>query len=153
VAQAGGRGGSFRSRLGETSSRGPVGSNSAAPRRRSSLSPFAGGGDSSEGNGDRRIGGRQVGGGPSRGGFGGGRPGGFRGAANRGPVPRSAPRKREERPQGYDDLDHDDQMSATLDPDAIFGGGPAKEPGTPPATDAAAHRPAPRRTFRKHTEG
>ena len=97
--------------------------------------------------------GRYESSGPVRGGFGGGRPGGFRGAANRGPVPRSAPRKREERPQGYDDLDHDDQMSATLDPDAIFGGGPAKEPGTPPAPDAAAHRPAPRRTFRKHTEG
>ena len=137
--------GTFRSRLGEASSRGPGLRGGTAAPRRSSLSPFADGGD---GSGDRRVGGRQVGGRPGGGyqrnpGFGGGRSGPARGG-----VPRSAPRRREERPQGYADLD--EEQGTAHDHDAIFGAGPIHEPK--PQTEEQRPHPAPRRTVRRRAE-
>jgi hypothetical protein len=109
------------------------------------LSPFANGGDGSE----RRVAGRQVGGQGGRGGFGrGGGFGGGRSGPARGGVPRGAPRRREERPQGYADLD--EEHGAAHDHDPIFEPGPMREV-SPPAEDQRP-RPAARRAVRRRVE-
>jgi hypothetical protein len=120
--------GGFRSRLGEASSRSRRNDRgSAQPASR--LMPFAGGNRTDE----RRIGGRQVGSSSLRTGFSrtvsyGGRP-----AAGNEPQRRNGgPRRIEERPVGYADLDREDAFDQPEDPDSVF---------LPPA---APRQPAPR---------
>lgn|GEM_PF-3707050 len=108
--------GGFRSRLGEAASRSGRNDRSGA-QPSSRLMPFAGNNRADE----RRVGGRQVGSSPLRTGFSRTVSYGSRSTPANGQQRRhDGPRRSEERPVGYADLDREDTFDQPEDPDSVF---------------------------------